>query len=328
MLLDGGIMTNKKMLLFAAIFILLFSTVAYADNFAVEDVKDVLKSNLYAFFKNPANAKLSLGELKSLLSFYLTINENQVTVNAATSITNIITKGENLPLPKCSDGTEYGECSSSKKYCVAGSLIERCKYCGCPANSVCQNEKCAPAGGIPPSQTYESYYSPTTPISTTFQCNSSCIGLCGVYNECGEYCGDCPYESYYSATTPISTTFQCNSSCIGLCNAFNECGEYCGDCPYESYYSNTYYSNTYYYSATELFGCAVDTDCGLSYFSYWCSGNQIVSSFANYTCVNPGTDQSICLASERYNNGTYCNPALNLTCVPGRDECVSGGLPP
>ena len=39
---------------------------------------------------------------------------------------------------KCSDGTVYGKCSSTKPlYCSDGTLINNCSKCGCPTNQTC-----------------------------------------------------------------------------------------------------------------------------------------------------------------------------------------------
>lgn len=39
----------------------------------------------------------------------------------------------------CSDGTLYGQCSTSKpKYCESGSLINKCFSCGCPTGQQCE----------------------------------------------------------------------------------------------------------------------------------------------------------------------------------------------
>jgi hypothetical protein len=40
--------------------------------------------------------------------------------------------------PKCSDGTLYGKCSSTKpKYCDNGNLVDKCTQCGCPTGQIC-----------------------------------------------------------------------------------------------------------------------------------------------------------------------------------------------
>ncbi|GEM_PF-3087554 len=47
---------------------------------------------------------------------------------------------------KCSDGTLYNQCSSTKpKYCSNGNLIDRASQCGCPAGLVVSGENCVPS---------------------------------------------------------------------------------------------------------------------------------------------------------------------------------------
>ncbi len=54
------------------------------------------------------------------------------------------------PSNKCSDGTSYGECSSTKpKYCDNGNLINNCQVCGCLSGQTCEtNGSCT----SPPSE--------------------------------------------------------------------------------------------------------------------------------------------------------------------------------
>ena len=49
-------------------------------------------------------------------------------------------KVEEKPIiQKCTDGTLYGQCSTSKpKYCDNGNLVNKCGICGCSLNQVCQ----------------------------------------------------------------------------------------------------------------------------------------------------------------------------------------------
>ena len=53
------------------------------------------------------------------------------------------------PVPRCSDGTVYGECSASRPfYCYAGQLISRCGYCSCPDAYSCEGDgNCIPKQG-------------------------------------------------------------------------------------------------------------------------------------------------------------------------------------
>ena len=69
-------------------------------------------------------------------SNYNTVCENGACVGAAP------------PTPdKCSDGTSYGQCSSTKpKYCDNGNLINKCQVCGCPSSQTCKVDgSCTPS---------------------------------------------------------------------------------------------------------------------------------------------------------------------------------------
>ena len=133
--------------------LVIFSSQAYAQTCDVDNVKDVLKRNLYLFFTE-SSSPLTLNEVRDLLSFYLSIDAGLITVDcsptgslSSTSISNIVNSGENATdtVPTCADGTKYGECSSLKpKYCYSGSLLHRCNYCGCPSGNTCGSDgKCA-----------------------------------------------------------------------------------------------------------------------------------------------------------------------------------------
>ncbi len=149
---------NKKFVLIfvcaSLILILLFSTAAGAVQCEVDKVKENLRKALYLYFTTQNSTLLPVSEIKDLLVFYLSISPNEVAVDCSgvvgsesnKPIFDIVSKGENISaiVPRCSDGTEYGKCSSSKpKYCYAGATYEKCEACGCPSNSVCgKSGKC------------------------------------------------------------------------------------------------------------------------------------------------------------------------------------------
>lgn len=131
----------------------IFSSIAYAQTCEVANVKQVLRNVLYTHFIEPGSNPLSLNEVKDILSFYLSISEGLTAVDCSVlgsksnkKIFEIISLGGNLSnkIAACSDGTQYGECSTFKpKYCYAGSLVHRCDYCGCPSPSGCSTDgKC------------------------------------------------------------------------------------------------------------------------------------------------------------------------------------------
>jgi len=124
-----------------------FSTATYAQTCEVSQVKSVLKKALFDYLTNPNTADMSLVKVKDLLAFYLNIGSGQTTTdcsitgaNSNERIADLVAQASNVirKVPKCSDGTEYGECSTFKpKYCYAGSLLHRCNYCTCPSPSGC-----------------------------------------------------------------------------------------------------------------------------------------------------------------------------------------------
>src|SRR3989344_2503393 len=149
---------KNKGLFLLVIFLLLFSSISYADTCEVAKTKDVLKKNLYLYLTSPSSSPLTLNEVKDLLIFYLGISPDLVTIdcsasgsNSGNTLSSIVNNGDGAPniIPACSDGTKYGECSSPKPiYCYGGSLIQKCKSCGCPSGKSCNSasNNCDPAG--------------------------------------------------------------------------------------------------------------------------------------------------------------------------------------
>src|SRR3989338_1788113 len=124
----------------------IFSSATYAQTCEVNDVKHALKKVLFLRFRD-TSSPLVLDEVKDLLIFYIGISDGVSTVDCSATgsrsnkrISDIVSLGGNATnaIPSCSDGTEYGECSTFKpKYCYAGSLVHRCNYCNCPSASGC-----------------------------------------------------------------------------------------------------------------------------------------------------------------------------------------------
>ena len=69
--------------------------------------------------------------------------------------------------------------------------------------------------------------------------------------------------------------------------------------------------------------CFKDIDCGQNAFvgDYSCTNSYISRNYINYTCVNPGTTSSKCVAANSTFFLTYCNPNLNQICVSGQSTC-------
>ncbi len=71
--------------------------------------------------------------------------------NIKSSGTTFSTFNKGPTVLACSEGTIYGQCSSSKpKYCDNGNLLNKCSTCGCAPNQVCQiNGTCQAQGQTP-----------------------------------------------------------------------------------------------------------------------------------------------------------------------------------
>ncbi len=148
---------NKKLILLLLIFVLILATTANAvTQCEVNKIKQTLRKALYFFYTNPGSAPMTLNEVKDLLIFYLSIDPNAVTIDCSIlgpisnkAIFDIVRSGENVTanMPRCTDGTEYGQCSANRpKYCYAGAIYEKCGACGCPNNSFCgKSGKCEAA---------------------------------------------------------------------------------------------------------------------------------------------------------------------------------------
>ncbi len=148
---------NKRIIIISImliVFVLVLSNlVNAAAQCEVDKIKQALRKMLYMFYTNPNSAPFSLTEVKDLLIFYLSIDPNAVTIDCSVlgsesnkAIFDIVEQGKNISddIPKCIDGTQYGQCSGNRpKYCYAGAIYEKCETCGCPSNSFCgKSGKC------------------------------------------------------------------------------------------------------------------------------------------------------------------------------------------
>jgi len=132
---------------------LLFASLVSAEVCEVDRIKQVLKKILFLYFTEPESVPLTKDEVKDMLVFYLSINNQDITVDCSTlgsrsnkPISDVVNAGDNVAdkVPSCADGTKYGECSKFRPaYCYAGAIYSKCDLCGCPTNSVCgKSNKC------------------------------------------------------------------------------------------------------------------------------------------------------------------------------------------
>src|SRR3989338_8515107 len=143
---------NKKIIIFGVLF-LLFASLVSAEVCEVGRIKQVLKKILFLYYTEPSSVPLTKDEVKDMLVFYLSINDQNITVDCSAfgsrsnkPLSDVLNAGENVAdkIPSCTDGTKYGECSKIRPaYCYAGAIYSRCGLCGCPTNSVCgKSGKC------------------------------------------------------------------------------------------------------------------------------------------------------------------------------------------
>ena len=182
----------KKLILMILMILMIFSLpIAYAaTNCEVSQVRNNLKRALYEYFNSPTEAQLELGKIKDLLDFYLAIPTAQDQVdcsgigqNSGVSYDIIVLEAGNITtiIPKCSDGTTFGECSSTKpKYCYNSNLINKCGICGCASGS------CTSTGSCSVSQPVQNQTNQTNQTTCTNECSSGQLSCSGNYTIVGE----------------------------------------------------------------------------------------------------------------------------------------------
>jgi len=119
-----------------------------------------IKKSLFNYLQNPESSRLTLYEVKDLLTVYLTKDiavencSNLFGNESSLSISTILSKSDTIRddvIPRCSDGTFYGECSLTEpKFCYSGMLKYMCHGpdqiygtsddCGCPEYELCETD--------------------------------------------------------------------------------------------------------------------------------------------------------------------------------------------
>lgn len=124
-----------------------------------EQFKSQMKRGLYDYLQNPDASSLTLYELKDLIVLFLTEDISTINCNdyigteSGIPMDYVIQKTANIvtKVPTCSDGTEYGECSSKRpRFCYSGYLKQMCSGpdkiygnaddCGCPDYEACETD--------------------------------------------------------------------------------------------------------------------------------------------------------------------------------------------
>ena len=194
---------NKKLFYLFLLIILLISlssTFVAAQQCETAVVKSALRRALFSYFGNPGQSPLSVAELRDLLNFYVSIPTNQLQVDCAGSGSEGGIQMETLvnralaaivTVPTCSDGTEYGVCSTNlPQYCYNGQLIPRCGKC-CPTNTICSTDgqSCIDtAVNVTNSTTTNGTASGNQTNQSVNLCGN---GICGVGETCQNCASDC-----------------------------------------------------------------------------------------------------------------------------------------
>jgi len=125
-----------------------------------QEFKFELKKGLFNYLENPQSSKLTIFEVQDLLETYLT--QDITILNCETfhgshsgiTIGTILSKTQGISkniIPRCSDGTYYGECADiMPKFCYSGTIKEMCygpdliigtdDDCGCRNYEVCETD--------------------------------------------------------------------------------------------------------------------------------------------------------------------------------------------
>jgi len=148
------------------LFLLIGSVVACPPD---EVFRKDLKMGLFGYLNNPAESILTIYEVKDLITLYLTADLASADCTAITGaeshlpISIILDKIQFADIefvPRCSDGTIYGECSSTKpKFCYSGTLKEMCSGpdgllgtsddCGCSQYQTCLGDGTCYSSTVP-----------------------------------------------------------------------------------------------------------------------------------------------------------------------------------
>src|SRR3989344_1010193 len=105
---------KKKLLVFGMLFLLVVSAVS-AEVCEVDRIKQVLKKILFLYYTEPSNVPLTQDEVKDMLVFYLSINDQNITVDCSAfgsrsnkPISDVVNAGDNVAdkIPSCADGTK------------------------------------------------------------------------------------------------------------------------------------------------------------------------------------------------------------------------------
>jgi hypothetical protein len=132
-------------------------------------------------------------------------------------LSNTVCQDGNCIQQKCSDGTLYGQCSTSKpKYCENGNLIDKASICGCPSGYEVISDTCALI------KTCNSDFD-CQDTSIEFKCeNNQCVKIkCTTNQECWDISNSLICENNFCvghSCTSIGDCFDLNPLTKNFCN--------------------------------------------------------------------------------------------------------------
>ena len=278
-----------------------------------EMFRDYLKQHLFLFLANPESRDqiINFTELNATLRFYFenevnasTLCDNSIAAVSDINMTTVARKMLNLPdesyVPRCSDGTPYGKCSSTKPYyCYSGRLVPMCAGpsrdintpgddCGCPGD-----QDCCPDCG-------------------TGICDPECWEL-------GELCNvsDVSYECEGQKVIQVTTGSQCiDYKCVpGLITRteIRDCGElgrYCVS------------------GETGCYECLTDEHCSKVYDGdFYCEDSTIKRKYGSGTCRTV-TAENKCIGKDGpKDTETFATCTYPEQCVEGCGQCIDATTP-
>jgi len=302
-----------RVLLFIICLILLIVPVV-AD--CVDDLAEVnstrvftqyFKASLFSFLTNPnaTQNNANVTELRETIRYFMRPGDKDNTdicaestpieiintyngINISKVVRQMIEKPVHNVIPRCNDGTHYGDCSNREPFfCYSGRLLPRCggpdmdfdtaeDNCGCP-----DALPCYPTG--------------------------RCTPGCAADNECNSY-----------------TVYDCmdDTTISAYINAERCIGGICTTQPSEI--QNTSCLTNWFCQSglSECVRCRNSGDCSGSSVIYTCIGEEINERTCGENCINPGTTTSYCEAGGggcTDNVIEICDPGQ---CINGSDTCT------